>query len=190
MWIKALNSQVIAGGGTGTDLTGLVTSANAFTGIDDSFLAAITAPDKFDVLNCAKGAMEQNYYLTANTYFVNPVDKTLMASQRDTTANFINTATFLARNETQYTRAFGMNAVSSADITAGTYLVASVAPSNMQLLFNGPIEILMTDAHSSNFTADLVTIKIQGYAMLPIYRSGSLVTGTFATDIANLTSGA
>jgi len=190
MWIKALNTQVIAGAGAGTDLTGLVSSANAFTSIDDSFLAGITSPNNFSVLNCAKGAMEENYFLTANSYFINPVDRVLMSESKDTTGNFIDTATFLNRNATNYDGVFGMRGISSADITAGTYLVASVSPANMQLLFNGPIEILATDSHASQFIADLVTIKIQGYAMLPIYKAGSLVTGTFATDIGNLTEGA
>jgi len=190
MWIKALNTQVIAGDGTGTNLSGLVTNQNAFTGIDDSFIDAIDSPNNFSVLNCAKGAMEENYFLTANAYFINPVDKVLMSETKSTIGEFVDTASFLSRDSMGYTGAFGMRSVSSADITAGNYLVAAVAPENMQLLFNGPIEILMSDSHASNFIADLVTIKIQGFAMLPIYKAGSLVGGTFATDIGNLESGA
>ena len=61
----------------------------------------------------------------------------------------------------------------------------------MELLFNGPIEVIATDSHASNFIADLVTIKVQVQAMLPIYNANALMKcTTTAGAITTMTTGA
>ncbi len=83
-----------------------------------------------------------------------------------------------------------MASVESSDIVVDAFLVAAIMPAYMQLLFNGPIEILATDAHASNFISDLVTIKLEAKVMLPVYNANALIKGVLATELAAITPGA
>jgi hypothetical protein len=166
------------------DLNGLVNQANTFAGTN--FAAQIPNANYFDVLNCAKGEMNGLYYQVANTYLINPYTGTILTSSKNTISDFVSPATFLQPNNAGYSGAFAMRQYESADITVGEYLVANISPSNMQLLFNGPIEVMATDSHASNFIADLVTIKIEGRVLLPVYNANSLMKGTFTTDHATI----
>jgi hypothetical protein len=139
-----------------------------------------------DVLNCAKGEMQALKYITPNAVLINPIDATILASTKNTIADWINPATFLQATNVGYSGIFGMRPVSSADIVAGQYLVAAINAAYMQLLFNGPIEILTSDSDDDNFTKNLVTMKLEADVMLPIYNTNALMKGTFATDLATI----
>jgi hypothetical protein len=184
MFVANLNTQCIAGAGSGSDLTGLVENANTFAGTN--FANKIANANYFDVLNCAKGEMNGLYKIVPNTYLINPYDGTILTSSKNTISDFVAPATFLQPNAAGYTGAFGMRQIESADITADTYLVAAIAPQFMQLLFNGAIEILASDSHASNFISDLVAIKIQAQVLLPIYNANALMGGTLSTDLETI----
>jgi hypothetical protein len=186
-FIKKLNTNVIAGTGAGTDITGLVASANSFLAGASSFAGKQLNPNYIDVLNFAAGEMEELYYLTANTVLLNPVDARIMAGIKNTIADFINPGTFLQPNNMGYTSMFGMTPKKFADITKDTYLVADINPAYMQLLFNGPVEIMATDSHASDFIYDLITLKLEASAMLPIYNANALMKGTLSTDLTAIT---
>lgn len=189
-FIAELNSESIAGAGSGAGmvadnaLKGLLAFANTFTGTN--FAGEIPNANYFDVLNCAKGEMNGLYNIVANTYLVNPYTSTILTSSKNTISDFVSPATFLQPSATGYNGAFGMRQIESKDITVGTYLAAAINPAYMQLLFNGPIEILATDAHASNFIADLVTIKLEARVLLPVYNSNALMKGTFASDLSTI----
>jgi len=190
MFVGELNSEAIAGAGSGNGmvgdnaLKGLLEFANTFAGTN--FAAAIANANYFDVLNCAKGEMNGLYNIVPNTYLVNPYTGTILTSTKNTISDFVSPATFLQPNAQGYSGAFGMRQIESSDITVGTYLAAAINPAYMQLLFNGPIEILASDSHSSNFIADLVTIKLEARVLLPVYNANALMKGTFASDLATI----
>jgi len=190
MFVGELNSEAIAGAGSGNGmvgdnaLKGLLEFANTFAGTN--FAAAIANANYFDVLNCAKGEMNGLYNIVPNTYLVNPYTGTILTSTKNTISDFVSPATFLQPNAQGYSGAFGMRQIESSDITVGTYLAAAINPAYMQLLFNGPIEILASDSHSSNFIADLVTIKLEAKVLLPVYNANALMKGTFASDLATI----
>lgn len=189
-FIAKLNSNAIAGAGSGAGmagdnaLKGLLAFANTFAGTN--FAGEIPNANYFDVLNCAKGEMNGLYNIVANTYLVNPYTSTVLTSSKNTISDFVSPATFLQPTATGYAGAFGMRQIESKDITIGTYLAAAINPAYMQLLFNGPIEILATDAHASNFIADLVTIKLEARVLLPVYNANALMKGTFASDLSTI----
>lgn len=185
--IKAINTQVIMGNGQTVNLKGLVPSAIAFDTKKASFAGSVLSPTPMDVFNLAAGAMEESSNITPDTILLNPVNRRIMASAKNTIADFINPSTFLRSDSANYNSIFGMTPVGMKDIVAGDYLVAAMRPEFLQLLFNGPIEILATDSHAANFVSDLVTIKITANVMLPIYNVNALMTGTIATDIATIT---
>jgi len=192
MFIKELNTQSIAGAGSGAgmvaanDLKGLDAFANSFAGTN--FATKIPNANYFDVLNCAKGEMNGLYNYVANTYLINPYSGTILTSSKNTIADFVSPATFLQPNNQGYNGAFGMRQVETADMVVGEYMVGAIAPSNMQLLFNGPIEIMATDSHASQFISDVITVKIEGKVMLPVYNANSLMKGVLATDLATITT--
>lgn len=185
LFVKLLNTKVIAGTGSGSDLYGLVNNANTFAGTN--FAGKIDNANFMDVLNCAKGEMQALKYITPNAVLINPIDATILASTKNTIADWINPATFLQATNTGYSGIFGMRPVSSADIVAGKYLVAAINAAYMQLLFNGPIEILTSDSDDDNFTKNLVTMKLEADVMLPIYNTNALMKGTFETDLTTIT---
>lgn len=187
LFVKHLNTKVIAGEASGSDLNGLVNQANTFAGTN--FANKIANANFMDVLNCAKGEMQASYFLTPNAVLMNPVDATILASTKNTIADWINPATFLQATNVGYNGIFGMRPVNSADIVVGNYLVAAINAAYMQLLFNGPIEILTSDSDDDNFTKNLVTMKLEADVMLPIYNANALMKGTFATDLATIAAG-
>ncbi len=186
-FIKKLNAEAIAGDHTGTELPGLVHVANTFLAGGGSFSGKVKDANAFDVLNCAAGEMEELYYLSPNTVLLNPVDARVFSSTKNTIADFIDPATFLSRNGQGYTTIFGMRPVSTADITNDTYLIANINAAYMQLLFNGPVEILATDSHASNFIDDLIVLKLEAMCMLPVYNANALMKGTISTDLTAIT---
>jgi HK97 family phage major capsid protein len=186
-FVKKLNTNVIAGTGAGTDIIGLVASANTFLAGAGSFAGKAKNANEMDVLNFAAGEMEELYFLSPDTALLNPVDCRVLASTKNTIADFINPATFLQRDSLGYTTIFGMTPKKFADIVKDTYLVGNMNPAYMQLLFNGPIEILATDSHASNFINDLIVLKLEASAMLPIYNANALMKGTLSTDLIAIT---
>lgn len=190
MFVAKLNTSTIAGAGSAAgmagdnDLKGLLAFANTFAGTN--FASKIANANRFDVLNCAKGEMNGLYNIVANSYLINPYDGTILTSSKNTISDFVAPATFLQPTATGYNGAFGMRQIESADVTLDAYLIAAIAPQYMQLLFNGPIEILMTDAHASNFIADLVTIKLEAKVLLPVYNANALMKGTLSADLATI----
>jgi hypothetical protein len=187
-FVAELNEQVIAGAGGGVDdIHGLFDEANTAAFVH--FAGQCPDGNKMDVLNFAAGEMEHLYNITPNTIFMNPVDSRILASSKNTLADFINPGTFLLPNNMGYQTIFGMKPINAKDVTVDSYLVAAIAPQYMQLLFCGPIEILATDSHASNFIADLVAIKIEAMVMLPIYNSNALLKGTLTADLATVKGG-
>jgi hypothetical protein len=186
-FVKELNRESIAGTGAGTDLNGLYNQANTFLAGAGSFAGSVANANYMDVLNLSAGEMEELYYLSPNTAILNPVNARILASTKNTIADFINPATFLRSDALGYTTIFGMNPVKSADITKDKYLLANINPAYMQLLFNGPVEIFATDSHASNFIGDLITLKIESMVMLPVYNANALMKGTLSTDLTAIT---
>lgn len=187
LFVKELNRESIIATGSGTDLNGLVNSANRFVGT--SFAGQLPNANYMDVLNCAAGEMEEKYYISPTSVLMNPVNARLLASTKNTISDFIDPAAFLSRDSMGYNAIFGMRAIKSADIVKDTYLVAALDAAYMQLLFNGPIEIIATDSHDTNFIKNLVTLKLEADVMLPIYNVNSLMKGTFSTDLNTLKGG-
>ena len=190
MLIKEINTEVIAGAASGTDLDGLINQANAFSAATNFSGAGSAEPTNFDVLRCAKSDMNSIYHLGANTVLINPTDAAIGAITKNTIEDYIDPRSFLTPNSMGYGNAWDMRLVESADITKGTFLMAAMQQAYMELLFNGPIEVIATDSHASNFIADLVTIKIQVNVMLPVYNANALSKATFATQTALIASGA
>jgi len=180
MLIKELNTQIIAGVAAGTDLDGLVNQSNVFNPATN-FAAISALPTDADVIRAAIAEMNASYFINANTALLNPIDSAIAAVTKTTIGDYIDPRGFLQSNNMGYTSMWGLRNVDSANIVKDKFLIAAINSAYMQLLFNGPIEVIATDSHASNFTDDIVTIKIQVNVMLPVYNANALMSGTFST---------
>lgn len=180
MLIKNLNTQCIANTGAGTDLNGLVNQANTFDATTN-FAQVSENPTNADVIRAAMADMNATYFLNANTLLQNPIDAAIAAITKNTIGDYINPMSFLQANNMGYTSQWGLRNIESANITKDNFLIAAIQAAYMELLFNGPIEVIATDSHASQFIDDIVTIKIQVTAMLPIYNANALMKGVFST---------
>jgi hypothetical protein len=188
-FIAKLNTAVIADDGSPTtELDGLLNNANTFAGTD--FASKFANADYFSVLRAARGEMKKTYKRNPNTVFVDPVEFAVMSDARTTIGDFISANPALSRDALGFNNISGMKVWETADITDGDYLIADISPSTVQLLFNGPIEILASDSDDDNFTKNLITLKIEADVMLPIYNTNAFVKGTFADDLATILAGA
>jgi len=182
-FITKLNTAVIADDGSpSTELSGLLENAQASDMTD--YTAKFVDADYFSVMRAARAYMKKTLKRHANTIFLNPDDFAIMADKRTTVGDFVNTGSFLQRDQLGYYSIFGMRVFEAEDITEGNYLIADISPATVQLLFNGPIEFLASDSDDDNFTKNLVTMKIEADVMLPIYNPNAFVKGTLATDLA------
>jgi hypothetical protein len=177
MLIKTLNLQVIKGAGADQDINGLYNNANAFDA-STNFSGVSSNPSIFDVIRAAMADMNSSYFVNANSVLLNPTDAAIAAIAKNTIADYIDPASFLQRNNVGYTGNWGLRNIETGNITKNTLLVAAIQQAYMELLFNGPIEVIASDSHASNFVSDLVTIKVQVQAMLPIYNANALMKVT------------
>lgn len=185
--VAKLNSNVITGTGGSNDLNGLLNNANTFAGTGMS--GAFPNADYFSVLTAARAEMGKTYKRRPNTVILDPVDAAVIADSRSTIGSFLMNP-YASQSGAGFLQHMGMAFTEFADMTDGGYLVADLQPSTVQLLFNGPIEVLMSDSDDDNFTKDLITLKIGANVMLPIYNTNALLKGTLATDRATIISGA
>ncbi len=189
MLIKNLNTQCIANTGAGTDIDGLNNQANLFDA-STNFSAVSNDPTNADVIRAAMAQMNSSYFLNANTVLQNPIDAAIAAISKTTIGDYIDPKTFLQANNMGYTSQWGLRNIESANITKDYFLIAAIQAAYMELLFNGPIEVIATDSHASQFIDDIVTIKIQVHAMLPVYNANALMKGVFSTAKGIMKSGA
>ena len=184
-FVKYLNTQALTGVGTTVYMKGLTEYATTFTAGD----LANTIPNAsyVDVLIAARARNYQVNKIRPNVVFVNPLDAVVIASIKSTTGEWANKEPYVTVSASGLMSVMGMQIVESFDITAGTYLMVNVSSQNMELLFNGPIEILATDSEASNFLKNLVTIKLEAECMFPVYREGAIIKGTFAADQSAIT---
>ena len=121
---------------------------------------------------------------------MNPTDAAIAAISKTTIGDYIDPRSFLQSNNMGYTSMWGLRNIESGNITKDTFLVAAINAAYMELLFNGPIEVIATDSHASQFIDDIVTFKIQVQVMLPVYNTTALSKGTFSTAKNIMKSGA
>jgi hypothetical protein len=144
--------------------------------------------DYFSVIRAARAEMKKTYKNKMNTLLLDPIDWAIMADARTTIGGFL--VPELANANSGFNPIVGGNVYETADMDDGQYLIANISPSTVQLLFNGPIDILMSDSDDDNFTKDLITLKIGANVMLPIYNTNAFLKGTLETDRNTILKGA
>lgn len=170
--------QLLNGGGTGTDLNGIVTQATAFAAGTNT----AASPNKIDVILYAilQGALNN---LPPTGIVLHPSDWTSMRGIKDTAGAYI----LGAPASTVEPRLFGLPVVPSQAMAAGSFLTGDFATSaTLYDRWQARVEISTED--SDNFRKNLVTLLCEERIGLAVKRPLGFIKGTFSAAITDLTS--
>jgi HK97 family phage major capsid protein len=165
------DDQILYGNNVGQNLHGLIPNATAF---DTGLLAAVDAPNEFDILRAARtqGRLAKRRPTVA---LVNPGDYYNMTSRKDSTNNYL----FLGGgNGIQPGRNVdGLTIIDHTIIEPGDWLVLD--PRAAAIFDRTGMSVRFYDQDQDNAIKNLITIVIEKRLALPIYYTNGLITGTF-----------
>ncbi len=188
-WVKLLNTQVLAGNGTGENLNGILNQATAYTAAG-SYEDTIPAGEStlIDAILAMKSQLYDTGNVMANSCFVSPVTHYQLTVQKTTTREYAYDQTLAQVDANGVWRINGMALVMSKDIPDGEALIGMISPNVLQLLMNGGVDMATTQSHASNFVASLVAFRFEADVLFPIYRPYAFLKGDLATVQADITA--
>lgn len=170
--------QLLNGGGTGTDLTGIYTVATAFA----AGTAIVQAPSRIDVIRYAmlQAALAE---LPATGITMNPIDWAMIETTKDAANNYVV-------GDPQgviQPRLWGLPVVPTQAMAGGTFLTGAFQM-GAQIFDREDARVEISTEDSDNFRKNLVTILAEERLALAIYRPEAFIKGTFTAGITDLTS--
>ena len=178
-----IDSQVLVGGGTGTDLNGILTQATAFAAGTFATGSAndIDNANQADVLVVAALNIRVANHSEDLSIFMNPVDiavlKTVKLSATD--KRYVDRLMFMGSTLSLD----GMPIISTTAMTAGSYVIGAL--SKALLAEKGGIRVEV-GLDADDFTKNMRTILAEwrGEVIIENNDTTAFVTGVFATDMA------
>lgn len=172
-----IDSQVIEGDGTGTNLNGLVTQATAFAA--GSFALAVDNANDVDVLVVAANQIRTSEHMGALTILMHPDDVTSLKLEKlsSTDKRYVERLAQVGASLTMD----GIPIVETTAITAGTYLIGDM--SKALIAEKGSI-MVEVGLDGNDFTNNMRTIigEWRGEVIIQNNDTTAFVTGTFSTD--------
>jgi HK97 family phage major capsid protein len=167
-------SQILAGDGTGNNLTGLLTSAAAF---NIGLLG--TSFTKLDILRLALEQVELADEVPAGFFVLNPSDWATIELTKSTTGKYIvgspgGTATAPAL--------WGKPVIVSTAITPNTFLAGSSESAELIDRMDATVEASFEDR--DNFVRNAVTLLCEERTVLCTYRPNAFVSGSLTSSPA------
>lgn len=165
--INVENSQLISGGGTGTDLLGLLNTVGIQT-----YAPAGAEARALSILHAQTMLRTGSGFLEADTVVAHPTDWEIVQKWASTTGELItgDPGQATARN------LWGVNLIITTGITAGTGLVANLAASTVAFLREAPT--VMVDPYSAS-TNNIVKFIAEERLALGVLRPTGLVKITY-----------
>lgn len=170
-------AQLLNGGGTGTDLNGIVTQATPFAAGG----LVVASPTKIDAIGAA---LLQNALADepATGIVVHPSDWTAMKLIKDTAGAYI-----LGDPASEIpARLFGLPVVATQAMSAGSFLVGNFRSATIYDRWEKRVEISAHD--STNFRTNLLTVLAECRVGLAVKSTTAFTSGTFSAAITDLTS--
>lgn len=162
-------AQILAGSGTGENLSGLLTEATAF-----SAAAGLPNADRFDRLRLAILQVTLADF-AADGVVLNPTDWAAIDLARETTGGrFIIGGPSAPAGPSLWS----LPVVQSTSIAAGEWLVGAFFMA-ARLYDRQQTEVLFSTEHGTNFVQGMVTMRATKRVALAVRRPASLVTGNF-----------
>jgi HK97 family phage major capsid protein len=165
----AEEAQILAGDGTGQNLSGLITEATSF-----SATAGLPNTDRIERLRLAILQVTLADY-AADGVVLSPIDWAAIEMMRETsTGAFLFGVPGVAAAPALWRLpVVESNSMSSGDWLVGSFFMAATLYDRQQN------EILLSTEHDDNFVKGMVTVKSTKRVALAVKRSASLVTGDF-----------
>lgn len=170
--------QLLKGDGTGTNLKGLITAADAFA--RPSGLGTFASATNLDVLRIAALQATVAEYM-ASGFVLNHIDWALIELTKDSQGRYIIGVPQGAIGATMWS----LPVVGTNAMDAGNFLTGAMDQAS-QIFDREDTEVLVSDEHSDNFTKNMLTVRAEKRLTLVHYREDALITGTFAAAKAAL----
>lgn len=189
--LKVEDAQLLAGSGSGQNLTGLSVAAltdSDFSGTSFATmraLADVADTTTWDALIAILGLLAANKH-TADTIIMNPADWYIAIGSIGTDGHYINKN--LVFDASGAARFMGIPISLSTSVTQGTVYVGDSAAA--QIAQREGISVRMYDQDQDNAVKNLMTIVIEERLAFPIYYPGAWYVDTIAntkTAISTLT---
>jgi HK97 family phage major capsid protein len=174
-----MDSQILTGDGTGDNLQGLLSYAQAFTPATQ-FVAGVPNANILDVLRVAMAQIAGNNF-EANYILMNPQDVAAMELTKSSTGEY--TLPIFVPMADGVTRVMAVPVVANNGVAVGDYLVGDFTKSNLRLREDLNIQVGYIN---DDFTRNMMTVLCEARAchFVKSNHTGAFVKGTFATDIA------
>ena len=175
----AEETQLLMGGGTGTDLNGIYTQATAFS-------APITLAGTVTKIDVIRLAMLQAFLAEypPNGVVMHPTDWATIELTKDLGGNYLmaNPAGNLEK------RLWGLPVVDTQAMTIDKFLVGAFQL-GAQIFDREDANVTISTEDDQNFTKNLVTILAEERLALAVYRTEAFVKGDYSDAITAATAG-
>ena len=164
--------QLLAGDGSGENLSGLITGATAF-----STALLGTSWNRLDVIARAIQQSERSDY-SVDIIVLHTDDFWAMALTKDSQGKYL----FGDPGAATVPRLWGRPIAVTNSITSGTFLVGSSATALIRDRMEAVIE--MSDSNNDDFERNMLTIRAEERLALQVMRPAAWIVGTFTTSPA------
>jgi hypothetical protein len=159
-----IEAQIIAGSGTGANLTGFA-----------SVVPAYTAPANEKKLDSVANAAGQVTGALPEFVALNPADLWAIRTQKDSNGLYVFGApTYQAET------LFGLQVIPAPSMPAGKFLVGSLSPVAAAIRQKPGVVVEISTEHADFFSKGLVAIRGEVRMALCVFRPGAFRYGTFA----------
>jgi HK97 family phage major capsid protein len=167
---QAEESQLLAGSGSGANMTGLLNRS----GLQAAVTGGITADKVFNQIT----AIRANAFLEPDGLVLHPTDWQALRLSKDSTGQYLGAGPFAGSD--QSTTLWGLNVVVTPAITVGTALVGAFGTGAAQVFRKGGLTVEATNSNEDDFLKNLVAIRAEERLLLAVYRPGAFGTVTTA----------
>jgi HK97 family phage major capsid protein len=171
------DTQILFGSNAGENYNGLTTQAQAWS------LAYLNPGDGYKYFDILAGAINQiadDDEVAPTFAVVHPTDWWRMRRQKDTTGQYI----LGNPQEDVAPSLWGLNVIPTTQMTSGYFAVGNGTAQCAEIRDRMGVEVMISTEHASNFTSNLVTIRIERRSCLCVYRPNAFVYGAFTQSPA------
>ena len=175
------DDQILNGNGSAPNLNGLFTDGAVFSDTAAG-IGTVTNANEYDVLVVALAQLAASNY-QASAIMLNPADMHKIALLKSSQNEYLRQQLYSGLQP----QIMGVNIIQNTAVTAGNFILGDFNQAT-QLWVRENLSIEFAREHASNFTSNLVTVRVQERVALTNYQPNAIVRGVFTTAINALAS--
>lgn len=175
------DDQILNGNGSAPNLNGLFTDGAVFSDTAAG-IGTVTSANEYDVLVVALAQLAASNY-QASAIMLNPADMHKIALLKSSQNEYLRQQLYSGLQP----QIMGVNIIQNTAVTAGNFILGDFNQAT-QLWVRENLSIEFAREHASNFTSNLVTVRVQERVALTNYQPNAIVRGVFSTAITALGS--